>query len=167
MTMCSVLLEDLTDAALGERISDELNVHLRHCRACTTELERRRDLARRMDTVVTRLVREQPPSELLPRALASVRRAGPRRTWAGGWPRAAIGAALAAGVVGATIGLHALYPAPAPAPDVARLASWHSPTQGLLDPHDSVLQTPLRDPWFDPKTQPAHSHLTPGGTQRA
>jgi hypothetical protein len=166
MTECSLLRDDLTDAALGEPISNELRIHLLECSACAIELERQRELGRRMDVVITRVAREQPPTALLPRTIAATQRA-PRRLWTRAWTSAALGTALAASIIGVTIGVRTLHPPPTLDADAARLAAWHSPTGALLVPRDSVLQAPLRDSWFDPTPQPLHSQRTPGGSYGA
>jgi anti-sigma factor RsiW len=157
MTACKALREDIDDAALGERISDELQVHLRDCTACTMDLERRRALAGRMDAAVHRFVREQPPAQLLSSTIASVRRAQPSRPWTRVWPPAAIATALVASIIGVTIGVHAIHPATTRGADAPTLATWHSPTAELLDERGSILEAPLRDRWFDPRPQNFHS----------
>jgi hypothetical protein len=166
MTSCSIYRDQLADAALGERISDQLTMHLRDCHGCRVELELQRAIAQRMDAVVNQLVREQPPWQLLPSTLASVRRVKRPLPWTRAWP-AAIGTALAASIIGVTIGVREIHPAATLGTDAARLAAWHSPTGALLQPRDSVLQTPLRDVWFDPKPKTLHSQHTPGGTYGA
>lgn len=159
--------DELDEVALGKPASDEFSAHLRACRDCAGQLERRRALAQRMDAAVNALVRCEPSPALLASITARVRRTEPARPWFEAWPRAAIGAAVAVAVFGVLFGLRTMQSPPPAASAAAALTAWRSPTSALLKPHGSVLDAPLHDLWFDP--EPRHTRLqrTSGETHDA
>ena len=164
---CADLRDELAGVALGESPSDDVRIHLRDCSACTEELARQRALVQRMDAAVNVSVREQPPAQLLASTLAAVRSSEQPRPWTLLWPRAAMGAALAVLVLCAVFGLRTLRSPATLGSDATQLTAWRSPTGMLLLPRGNVLDTPLRDRWFDLKTTTSHSQRSPGGTYGA
>lgn len=165
MSSCVGFGEDLAEVALGRRPSDALSRHIWECHACASELTRLRALAQRLDAAVSATVQADPPPMLLAQIRERVRNAPAPALWRVAWPRAAVGLAVAASVIGLAFGLRAMRPPSAmTGPDVSALAQWHSPTAALLSSRGSVLEAPLPDAWFDVEMSPSRTKPTPGGT---
>lgn len=155
MIPCAAMNDELIGVSLGEVASETLSIHLTECRACASKLERQRVLAQRMDGAVNALVRAEPPSRLLESISARFRSGQRPRTWTGARPEVAVGAALAASVIGLMLGLRAPQPPVTPAAPVA-LTAWRSPTDALLESRGSVLEVPLNNVWLNLEPRPSH-----------
>lgn len=162
MNRCDAHRESLADIALGMPPDDELNAHLHDCPACAEELARLRALAGRLDGAVAAMVRHEPRIDLASRIVAPLRDIPPPRRRVAGWPRVAVGVVLAASVAGAILVDRPMHPAPAPDATLT-LSTWRSPTRALLAPQgEDVLNAPLRDTWFDNRSDTSHSPQQPG-----
>jgi anti-sigma factor RsiW len=138
---CIVLASALDDAALGVAPNRALSAHLATCTTCTARLERRRSLARRIDSGVEAYVRVALPPGLPDRidARASMPSRSRRRAVWLGVPAVA---ALAVGVVVIFLSLGGTRTSER-RPDIAAIAAWRSPTASLLVSRSNVLEAPF------------------------
>jgi hypothetical protein len=122
MTHCPQWKEAIAGCALGETPEPDFAAHLTICPQCESALRESRAIAARMDETLHRRAAVEPPLYGPERVMARIHaQPAPRRWWT-------LAAVIAAVLIVVMIWVRR------PAPEVAALSTWRSPTQVLLRP---------------------------------
>jgi hypothetical protein len=128
MKGCENWRDAVADCALGIVQGPALAAHLAGCLGCAEALRESQTAAARMNAALERRARVEPPSYGPDRVMTSI--AGRDASRSGLWWRwALVGCVIAMLIVTVLWTRH-----PTPQSSVSALASWHSPTEVLLQP---------------------------------
>ena len=141
---CAKWRDQLLEAALGEKASDELDTHLSRCGDCAAELTRLHARRERLDALLPSLGGAEPSADLTNRILGATRSAAPREH-ARVWPLSVIAGAAAVIVFAVMITWilsRPKSPLESASPGTIALAHWQAPTDVLLQvPNQGVLNS--------------------------
>jgi anti-sigma factor RsiW len=122
MKHCPQWQEAIAACALGDPPEPDFAAHLAICPQCENALRDSRAMAARIDDALRRRAAVAPPVYGPQRVMSRIRAQAPQRRW---WSWAA---AIATVLIAIVIWVRR------PAPAVAELSTWRSPTEALLRP---------------------------------
>ena len=156
MSDCASHRAELDDVAAGAAMSDALASHVCACGACVAELDQTRALVDRIGAAARTWMAVEPPAVLADRILARVRSEHARHVSARPWWVMAAGVAAGAAIAFSfyEVARRAPRSTAVTASTASPLIVWRSPTAGLLQFTQSVLDIRSRGRLLDVPSPP-------------